>query len=247
MAYFSFQGMRLHYIDQGAGPLVILLPGNTASAAHLLGDMERLTGRFRVVALDLPGTGMSDRMAVWPTDWWGLGAQAAAALIAHLDAGPAIAIGSSGGGVIALLLALAAPERVRAVVADSCVDRRDPAAWHAVADGRAERLPGQIAFWEHGHGADWAQVVDADTDVIRRFADAGGDWFGDRLAAIRCPVLLTGSLTDSLLPEMAERQVAMARQIPGCRVYLANAGDHPLMWSAPEAFYSALDAFLAAL
>lgn len=247
MPYFVFQDMRLHYAEQGEGPLVVLLPGNTASAAHLAGDSERLAGTCHVVALDLPGTGRSDRMAVWPDDWWGLGAAAVEALLDHLDAPEATVIGSSGGGVIALLMALRCPQRVRAVVADSCVDRGDPALWHALADGRAARVPDQIAFWEYGHGPDWAQVVDADTDVIRRFAAAGGDWFGDRLAGITCPVLLTASLTDSLLPAVAERQVAMARQIPGCRVWHVNAGDHPLMWSVPDAFYSAVFAFLRTL
>ncbi len=247
MPDFSFRGMRLHYLEQGSGPLVVLLPGNTASSAHMRGDVDRLAARYRAVALDLPGTGQSDRIERWPDDWWGLGAEAAAALIDHLGAVPAIALGTSGGGVIALRLALDAPERVRAVVADSCVDRRDPADLLATADGRDPHDPGAAAFWVHGHGPDWAQVVAADSAMIRRFAAAGGDWFGERLAAIACPVLLTGSLTDTLLPEVATRQIAMARQIPGCQVWQVNGGDHPLMWTRPDAFYRAVFAFLAAL
>lgn len=247
MPYFSFQGMQLHYRDRGDGPLVVLLPGNTASSAHLQGDVDRLAARYRAVALDLPGTGQSDRIAAWPDDWWGLGAAATAALIEHLGAPPAIVLGSSGGGVIALRLALDAPERVRAVVADSCVDRRDPADLLAAADGRDLHDPGGAAFWAQGHGPDWAQVVTADSAMIRRFALAGGDWFGDRLGGIACPVLLAGSLTDALLPEVAARQIAMARQIPGCQVLQVNGGDHPLMWTRPELFYRVVFAFLAAL
>jgi hypothetical protein len=39
----------------------------------------------------------------------------------------------------------------------------------------------------------------------------------------------------------------MARQIPDCRVFLANRGGHPLMWSRPEDFLAACDLFLQRL
>ncbi len=247
MSDFVFRGMRLHYEERGKGPLVVLLPGNTASSAHMAGDVARLAPRYRVVALDLPGTGRSDRMAFWPDDWWGLGAEAAVALIDQLGEPAAIAIGTSGGGVIALLMAIRFPERVRAVVADSCLDRRDPDRWRSVVVERARRTADQIRFWEYGHGADWEQVVDADTDVIRRLADAGGDWFAGQYARIACPTLLTASMTDSLIPEVIERQTAMARAIPGCRLFHVNGGDHPLMWSLSDIFYGAVFAFLESL
>ncbi|NPV67779.1 MAG: alpha/beta hydrolase [Anaerolineae bacterium] len=247
MPDFVFNGMRLHYVERGTGPLVVLLPGNTASSAHMTGDVEHLARGYRVVALDLPGTGRSDRMAVWPDDWWGLGAEAAAALIVHLGEPSAIAIGISGGGVIALLMAIRFPALVRAVVADSCLDRRDPDRWRWVVAGRVSRTPGMIAFWQQGHGVDWEQVVDADTDAILRFADAGGDWFHGQYARITCPTLLTASMTDTLVPEVIDRQLAMARTIPGCCLFHVNGGDHPLMWSRPELFYGAVFAFLATL
>lgn len=104
-----------------------------------------------------------------------------------------------------------------------------------------------IAFWEQGHGADWEQVVDADSDMLLRFADAGGDWFHGQYDRIACPTRLTASMTDSLVPEVVERQMAMAHTIPGCRLFHVNGGDHPLMWSLPELFYEAVFAFLDTL
>lgn len=73
MPVFLFNRMCLHYIEGGTGLLIVLLPGNTASSAHLADDMGRLVSRYRVVALDLPGTGRSDRMASGPLTGGGWG------------------------------------------------------------------------------------------------------------------------------------------------------------------------------
>lgn len=72
----------------------------------------------------------------------------------------------------------------------------------------------------------------------------GIDYFRGRLAQISCPVLLTASLTDALLPAVAQQLCAMAQQIPQSCLFLVNRGDHPLMWSRPGAFRTAADAFL---
>jgi pimeloyl-ACP methyl ester carboxylesterase len=61
---------------------------------------------------------------------------------------------------------------------------------------------------------------------------------------IACPVLLTASLTDSLLPDVPAQTVAMAQQIPDCRLLLVNGGDHPLLWSRLREARAVIDAFL---
>jgi len=112
---------------------------------------------------------------------------------------------------------------------------------------RALRTEGQVAFWRAAHGDDWAQVVDADTAMIAAYGETGLDYFGGRLGQIACPVLLSASLTDSLLPDIAPQLCAMAQQIARSRLLLVNAGDHPLMWSRPADFRATADAFLGML
>jgi pimeloyl-ACP methyl ester carboxylesterase len=116
-----------------------------------------------------------------------------------------------------------------------------------VVEDRARRTPEQVAFWEHAHGADWEQVIDADTEMIRRFVTRGGDWFGGRLGKISCPVLLTASKQDPFLPNAGTQLCRMAEQIPNCRAYLHNEGEHPLMWSCSRDFRAISDTFLRAL
>jgi pimeloyl-ACP methyl ester carboxylesterase len=94
---------------------------------------------------------------------------------------------------------------------------------------RAQRAPGQVAFWEYAHGEDWAQVVDADTALIRRFVAHGGTWAEGRLGEIEAPVLFTVSARDTMLPAVRAEMMAMSAQISDSRVYLHSEGDHPLM------------------
>lgn len=248
MPFFSWQENRLQYREQGAGPLLVILPGNTASSACHEGELCHFAASYRAVCLDYLGVGRSDRIAVWPHDWWAQGADQAVALIRHLGEGRAILVGTSGGAVIALLAAIAFPNAVDAVVGDSFV-----AAWtpemlrDVVLADRNRKTPDQRAFWEAAHGSDWERVVAADTDLVRRFGDRGGDWFGGRLAQVHCPVLITASKTDHLLPHVSEQVQMIMGQIPDCRTYMSSGGDHPLMWSRPDEFRGIADVFLRAM
>lgn len=61
---------------------------------------------------------------------------------------------------------------------------------------------------------------------------------------IRCPVLFTASLRDAALHDVGGQVCRMVKQIPGSRAFLADAGDHPLMWSRAQEFRQAADCFL---
>lgn len=196
------------------------------------------------MAVDLPGTGRSDRMAEWPEDWWRYGGRCVAALIDYLGEGPAILVGTSGGAVAALHTAIESPKSVRAVVADSCVARQPPAAIEVELAKRARAGPDLAHFWAHAHGADWRAVIDADSALMQRHAARNGRWFGEELAAVRCRVLFTGSMRDAVLHNGPEQMSKMAEHIPDSEVYLVNDGDHPLMWARPEAFRGSVAAFL---
>src|SRR3954453_18122350 len=61
--FVEVDGVRLHYIEKGEGPPVVLLHGNvvTAEDFRTSGVLELLARRHRVIAFDRPGFGYSDR------------------------------------------------------------------------------------------------------------------------------------------------------------------------------------------
>ena len=247
MPYFVHNGHRLFYRENGAGPLLLILPGNTASSALHEGELHYFGVRYRAVALDFWGTGQSDRLQAWPDDWWAQGARDAAALVDHLGYQQALVMGTSGGAVVGYLMAILYPQLVRGVIADSAVERLPAPTLTREMESRARRTPGQVGFWQKAHGDDWPQVVEADSEYLLRFEKAGGDCFHGRLREIRCPVLLSASLEDEMLPEVETQIRAMSAQIEGSQVYLAQKGSHPLMWNRPDEFRRVADGFLASL
>ncbi len=245
MPHFTHNHRRIFYREQGSGPLLLILPGNTATSACHLRELEHFGERFHAVSPDFLGTGQSDRLDEWPLDWYEQGAHTAAALAGHLGAERFAVMGTSGGGFVALLTAAFYPDAVQAVVADSTVDVFPPDAIRYSVAGRAPREPGQVEFWQFAQGDDWEVVVEADSDFLLRLAGQGGFRLGERLECIRCPALLTASQADDLLYQGDTQQLDMLRRIRDCRAFITKEGGHPLMWSRPNEFFAAADEFLA--
>lgn len=61
--FVDLEGARIHYIDEGAGETLLLLHGNPAWSFLYRRMIPRLRDRFRCVALDYPGYGMSEAAA----------------------------------------------------------------------------------------------------------------------------------------------------------------------------------------
>jgi pimeloyl-ACP methyl ester carboxylesterase len=109
--------VRLHYIERGEGPAVVLLHGNAVRLEDFMasGIVERLAAHHRVIAFDRPGFGYSER----PRDrLWTANAQAAVIqrALVRLGVEQPIVLGHSWGTLVALGLALQAPAAVRKLV-----------------------------------------------------------------------------------------------------------------------------------
>jgi len=53
-------GWRVHYVDTGAGPPVVMVHGSPISSYSFREQIAVLSARFRVVAPDLLGFGLSE-------------------------------------------------------------------------------------------------------------------------------------------------------------------------------------------
>jgi haloalkane dehalogenase len=57
--FLDVAGCRVHYIDEGIGPPLLLLHGNPTYSFLYREIVQRLSSRFRCIALDYPGFGLS--------------------------------------------------------------------------------------------------------------------------------------------------------------------------------------------
>ena len=116
-AWATVNGVRLHWVDAGEGPLVVLLHGFPECWYAWRRQLASLAvaGR-RAVAVDLRGYNLSDRPAgveAYATD---VLVEDVRALILYLGARDAVVVGHDWGGVIAWRLAARHPEVVHALV-----------------------------------------------------------------------------------------------------------------------------------
>jgi len=115
--FVTVDGVRLHYIEKGEGPPVVLLHGNvvTAEDFQTSGVLDLLATQHRVIAFDRPGFGYSDRPH---GSAWSARAQAdllRGALVV-LGINRPIVLGHSWGAAVALALALNHPDDVKGLV-----------------------------------------------------------------------------------------------------------------------------------
>src|SRR4029450_4570514 len=106
----------LHTETRGHGPPVLLIAGAGGDAAELAGVAAALADAFCVTTYDRRGTSRSPRPAGWTATSITEQADDASALLAALGQTPAVVVGTSAGGSIALELALRHPPAARAAI-----------------------------------------------------------------------------------------------------------------------------------
>src|SRR4051812_9786302 len=115
--FLDVDGVRLHYIERGQGDPVVLIHGNGALIQDFIvsGLVDGLSERHRVIVFDRPGFGYSTRPR---TRVWTPMAQADVLRKAldQLGVEQAIVLGHSWGTLVAVALALQAPDLVRGLV-----------------------------------------------------------------------------------------------------------------------------------
>lgn len=115
--FINVDGVRLHYLDEGEGPPLVLLHGLGSMVEDfvLSGLVREASKRYRVIAFDRPGYGHSERPRRLR-----FGAAAQAELLRkalhRLEVHRPVVLGHSWGTLVAVALALESPEVPRSLV-----------------------------------------------------------------------------------------------------------------------------------
>lgn len=209
---------------EGRGPTVVFLPGfrsdMTGDKATALAGFcaERGIGMLR---FDYSGHGASSGDFLDGT----IGAWAADALAAidALTSGKLILVGSSMGGWIALLAALARPERVAALVGIAAApDFTQHLMWESMAPAERAALERDGVLYVP------SQYGDPTPITLKLIRDGANHLVLTGRMPIQCPMRLLHGQADPDVPWELALRIAEQAETPDVRLTLIKDGDHRL-------------------
>jgi pimeloyl-ACP methyl ester carboxylesterase len=267
-------GRRMHYLDVGDGPVVVLVHGLASEWSVWFRNISVLALDHRVIAVDLPGFGRSDSLGgrVEMRHYVGALTQ----LLDQLDVGGVRMVGHSLGGIVAQQFATRYPSRTAALVlvatggtpdrrlvfllrglaASSVVLNRGPrpvfgsALRVAMAGQRVRQL--LLSAIVHDPAIVSRELAEEMVTAACRSPGTAAALKAalpavrqQDLRSIACPTLIVGGGCDRLVPVASLDYVA--DRIAGARRELMpDAGHHP-MFECPDEFNDLLCTFLQAV
>ena len=218
-------GIRLAWArTPGRGPTTVFLPGfrsdMTGSKAVAAEGWCRAAGTG-CLRLDYSGHGASDgaftdgTIGEWTRD--------ALACIDRLTDGPLLLIGSSMGGWIALLAALARPGRVTGLVGIAAApDFTESLMWEAMMPPERERLQREGVLLTPSQYGEPTPVT------LRLIEEGRRHLLLHQPIPLRCPVRLLQGQRDPDVPWETALRLAERLESPDVQVTLVKDGDHRL-------------------
>lgn len=215
-------GVRLAYVHrQGAGPTIMFLPGymsDMEGGKALAVDAWTAEKGRAMLRLDYSGCGASEgafadgTLEIWRDD--------VLHLIDTLTKGPLILMGSSMGGWLMLLVALARPDRVQALVGIAAAP--DFTDWGFSDAQKAEMRT-------HGKLEEASEYSDEPHVTTLAFWESGeaNRLFGGEIA-IDCPVRLLHGQRDPDVPWHHALRLAEALRSDDVQMHFIKDGDHRL-------------------
>ncbi|MEU1515039.1 alpha/beta hydrolase [Streptomyces sp. NPDC005811] len=265
MKFFTSSDGDLAYREAGSGDPVVLLHSGFVDH-HVFDDhIPALAETHRVIAADIRGHGASanaSRPFRWTDDL--------AELLDHLDAGPAVLVGVSMGGLVVSDTLLEHPELVRAAVVcgASTGEFQDSDPWHRGIQAETARtlaagdLEGWLkAFLRYVPGPH-RTLDDIDPDIPRRLREMAlgtlakhtpgerdrlvrvtDTW--PRLPKVDVPVLTLNGALDT--PDVIAAARRLADSVQHGRAELIDGTGHYLNMEKPAEFTAAIRTFLKSL
>jgi valacyclovir hydrolase len=233
MTWYGPDGQQIYYEDDGRGDAVVLLPGWGGSVVELNRLRCELVAGFRVIAVDLPGSGRSQpQPRCYASTYYLDDARFLLGLLDELHVEVAHLVGFSDGGEEALLMAALQPARALSVLTWGAAGRivASPEMLRGLAhllDDPIDELKPLAAYLAERYGVDEARIMASSwAQALTKVIDAGGDVSRSRAARISCPALLIAGTHDPFCPPNLVRE--MAEAIPRGTYLEAPEGGHDI-------------------
>lgn len=261
-AYVEAGALRIRYARGGTGPVIVLVHGFGESLVAWRGVFDRLAQGADVIALDLPGFGLSSKPPTgYSTD------SMAAAVVLLLDAlriEHASIVGHSLGGAVAAAVTARDPARIDRLVLIDAALVGAPRALPDTSVGSGATTVSRRAITAYEamrtrftapHDPDWLAESDADaaylpaSDAAYRMAlgavlgefDFG--WLTEaRVRKLRLPIIVIWGEYDPVFSVSDGR--ALAASLPGARFEVIPRTWHRPHEERPDTVAAAIAAFL---
>lgn len=248
MPRITANDVSFHYLDEGQGPVLLLLGGTLSTArGDFSAQIDQFKDRYRVIAPDRRGYGETrPPTRDFPDNFYEREARDMAAVVQALDLREVTVFGWSEGAAVALWLATLEPSRVKALVVwggiakltqediERFETRRDTAAWSPRAQAAMNAVFGD-GYWQRVW-CDWL-------DTMQRLAAQGSARLAS-LKDVRCPVLVLHGGRDPLID--IDHPRALVSSLADARLHEIPAGAHNVHLSHAEEFNRVAAEFLKA-
>ncbi|WP_319590317.1 alpha/beta hydrolase [uncultured Draconibacterium sp.] len=248
MPYYKFENGKVFYEIFGEGEPLLLIHGNSVSSRMFHPIIKRYADNYKVILFDFPGHGKSSRLEKFETDFWYYNSKVANAMLEELNLKNVNVIGTSGGALVGINLALEHPDKVKSLVADSFEGETSLGTFVKTIREDRERdkqIEEAQFFWKDMHGTDWEKVVDMDTNVNIEFAKTGNSFFHKSISELDVPTLLTGSLEDEYCNHLDKIFEGLKDKNSALKIHIFEKGNHPAMFSNHEEFFKIASEFIA--
>jgi pimeloyl-ACP methyl ester carboxylesterase len=230
---------QAHVVEIGDGPPVVLLAAMLLDAETYAPLVERLCPRFRIIAVEMPGSGRGSRLSVpWTFEQH---AEHGARLLEALELDRTALIGHSTSGAVALIMGALHPERIARLVLVNPVGADPLGSALDLMLAHARDLPLEPRFALRAAPAFLYNLVHHPRDVVNQVRLAARENLTGYASRVAVPTLLGWGARDITVPL---RDAHLLHQlIPGSALHVSATGSHDWLINEPVNFAEVFGAF----
>jgi pimeloyl-ACP methyl ester carboxylesterase len=228
--FIAVNGVKIYYEIYGEGTPLVLLHGNGGNIAYMQPQIEYFASKYKVIIMDCRGRGKSELGSDSLT--YTQMTKDIVAILNQLKLDPAYVIGRSDGGIIALLLAVYYPDKVKKVAAFAANLTPDTTALYPFFydQVKADRKEADAMIAKMDTSQNWKVLQQRN-----RLMEFQPHISANDLHKIKCPVLIISTDRDII---REEHTLFIYRNISKANLCIFTGENHYVTKNNPDLFNS---------